>query len=115
MKRTIIFLLIAASVGVTLYINKTTKRLPADAKQIAEELLLKDALFPARPVWWEDDKILAVGTVPGELSGDVVAQKACDLMEGRSLPVTGLRVEVYDVLKIQAEDDWTLMGFAHCK
>lgn len=114
MKRTLIMLLIAACIGVTWYVVKTTRHLPAQVKAQAEAALLADALFPARPVWWQDDKILALGVVPDQVSsGEAAAARACRLLQG--LPVAGLRVEVYDVLKIQHEDDWRLLGFAVCE
>jgi hypothetical protein len=115
MKRTIIFLLIAASVAVTLYINQTTKLLPPDVKIRIEQTLLDDPLFPARPVWWSDDKILALGIASHELTGDEAAKKACTLLSGRSLPVSGLLIEIYDVVKIQKSDDWNKLGAAKCK
>lgn len=114
MKRTIIILLIAASVAVTLYINQTKQLIAPEIKRKAENVLLQDALFPARPVWWEDDTILAVGILAENNQGDTAAQKACELMQGALLPVSGVRVEVYDVLKIQQNDDWTLLGSATC-
>jgi len=114
MKKNILFLLVILSIGVTIYINQTTKRLPDEVKQLAESILLEDEWFPARPVWWEDDKILAVGVLP-EFNGDEAAKKACQLMLARSLPVQGLNVEVYDVLKIQRQDDWTLLGSSKCQ
>lgn len=114
MKRTIIVVLIAACVGVTLYINSQTKRLPDAVKRQAEDILLADALFPARPVWWEDDKILAVGVVAERTNGEQAARKACELFTAENLPVGGLRIEVYDILEIQRNDEWTLIGKAVC-
>ena len=115
MKRTIIILLIAACVAITLYINQTTKLLPPEVKAKIEQTLLSDSLFPARPVWWSDDKILALGVVPEKLNGDAAAQKACELLMNQSLPVSGLVIEIYDVIKIQKADDWSLLGSAACK
>jgi len=116
MKRTVIFLLIAASVAVTLYINQQTKQLDPEHKREIEQTLLENTLFPARPVWWSDDKILAIGIVPESLTGDAAAKKACQLLSDNGLtPESGLRVEVYDVLKIQKSDDWTLLGSSQCK
>jgi hypothetical protein len=115
MKRIIITLLILSSVLVTLFIQLNKDQLSNEVKQKAESTLQANSLFPARPVWWNDDKILAVGIVPGEVSGEEAAQKACELMLAENLPIQGLRVEVYDVLKIQREDDWNLLGFAICE
>ena len=114
MKRTIIILLIAACVAITLYINQTKKILPPEVKSMIEQTLLDDPLFPARPVWWSDDKILALGIASQEVSGDEAAKKACQLLKGRSLPVTGLIIEIYDVVKIQKSDDWSLRGSGKC-
>jgi hypothetical protein len=115
MKRIIILLLIVISALLTLAIQMDIDGLSDDVKLQAESTLQTDTLFPARPVWWNDDKILAVGIVPGEATGDAAAQKACELMLAENLPIQGLRVEVYDVLKIQREDDWSLLGFAICE
>ncbi len=114
MKRTIIILLIAACVAVTLYINQTKKLIPPEVKLSIEQTLLDDPLFPARPVWWSDDKILALGIVADGISGDAAAVKACALLAGRSLPVSGLVIEIYDVIKIQKSDDWGLLGSGKC-
>ena len=115
MKRLIIFALIIISAAVTVFIQMNKDQLSNEIKQQAESTLQTDPLFPARPVWWNDDKILAVGIIPGDVSGDSAAQKACDLMLAENLPIQGLRVEVYDVVKIQKEDDWNLLGFAICQ
>jgi hypothetical protein len=115
MKRLLFVLLVLASILTTVYVKNTKEYLDSAIKQQAESTLQTDTLFPARPVWWSDDKILAVGIVPGEVSGEEAAQKACELMLAEHLPIQGLRVEVYDVLKIQREDDWSLLGFAICE
>lgn len=114
MKRTIIILLIAACVAVTLYINQTKKLIPPEVKAEIEQTLLDDVLFPARPVWWSDDKILAVGIASESMTGNAAAEKACQLLKNRSLPISGLIIEVYDVIKIQKADDWSLLGSGKC-
>ena len=114
MKRTIIILLIAACVAITLYINQTKKLLPPEVKAKIEQTLMDDALFPARPVWWSDDKILALGIVPEQIEGDAAAEKACQLLKNRSLPISGLVIEIYDIIKIQKSDDWGLIGSGKC-
>jgi hypothetical protein len=114
MKRTIIILLIAACVAVTLYINQTKKLIAPEVKAEIEQTLLDDPLFPARPVWWSDDKILAVGIASKSMTGNAAAEKACQLLKSRSLPISGLVIEVYDVIKIQKADDWGLLGSGKC-
>jgi hypothetical protein len=115
MKKNIFLILVVLSVSLTVLIQLNKDKLSSVTKQQAESTLQANSLFPARPVWWSDDKILAVGIVPGEVSGEEAAQKACELMLAENLPIQGLRVEVYDVLKIQREDDWSLLGFAICQ
>jgi hypothetical protein len=115
MKRLLFVLLVLASILTTVYVKNTKEYLDSAIKQQVESTLQANSLFPARPVWWNDDKILAVGIVPGEVSGEEAAQKACELMLAENLPIQGLRVEVYDVLKIQRENDWSLLGFAICE
>ncbi len=115
MKRILIFILIVISVAVAYYVSITSSILSKDQQITAESILHKSPLFPARPVWWSDGKILAVGILPDSSAGDAAAQTACDLLIAEQLPVSGLRIEVYDVLKIQNEDEWSLLGFAVCE
>ncbi|QLE97023.1 hypothetical protein [Neptunomonas phycophila] len=115
MKRILFFFMVTVSVVVAYYVNLTSDILSDNQKRSAENVLLDNNLFPARPVWWSDGKILAVGILPDSSTGDVAAQTACDLLIAEQLPVSGLRIEVYDVLKIQNEDEWSLLGFAVCE
>ncbi|MBY4676582.1 hypothetical protein [Marinobacterium arenosum] len=114
MKRNLIILLIAACVGVTWYINSTQKGLDAALKSAVEQDILADERFPARPVWWEGDKVLAVGVVPqqGSENHDADAEKVCRILHKHG--IGELLVEVYDVLKIQSEDDWQRIGSSRC-
>jgi len=115
MKRIIFIILVVLSGLVAYYVSSTSQILNDNQKISAENVLLDNNLFPARPVWWSDGKILAVGILPDSSTGDVAAQTACDLLIAEQLPVSGLRIEVYDVLKIQNEDEWSLLGFAVCE
>ena len=115
MKRIIFIILVVLSGLVAYYVSSTSQILNDNQKRSAENVLLDNNLFPARPVWWSDGKILAVGILPDSSTGDVAAQTACDLLIAEQLPVSGLRIEVYDVLKIQNEDEWSLLGFAVCE
>ncbi len=115
MKRLIIFALSIVSVVVTVFIQMNKNTLSSKVKQQVEVVIQAGSLFPARPVWWSDGKILAVGILPDSSTGDAAAQTACDLLIAEQLPVSGLRIEVYDVLKIQNEDEWSLLGFAVCE
>lgn len=113
MKRTIIILLIAASVGITVFINFTKEPLSPELRSAVEEALLKEPEFPARPVWWEDDRLMAIGVVKKQENHDADAKKACSI--ARKLGVTELAVEVYDVLSIQSAKEWNLIGRADCR
>ena len=115
MKRIIFIILVVLSGLVAYYVSSTSQILNDNQKISAENVLLNNNLFPARPVWWSDGKILAVGILPDSSTGDAAAQTACDLLIAEQLPVSGLRIEVYDVLKIQNEDEWSLLGFAVCE
>ncbi|MDO6454675.1 hypothetical protein Q4490_13960 [Neptunomonas phycophila] len=115
MKRILFIILIIVSAGVAYYVSLTSSVLSQSQQLAAESTLLSKKLFPARPVWWSDGKILAVGILPDSSTGDAAAQTACDLLIAEQLPVSGLRIEVYDVLKIQNEDEWSLLGFAVCE
>ena len=115
MKRIIFIILVVLSGLVAYYVSSTSQILNDNQKRSAENVLLDNNLFPARPVWWSDVKILAVGILPDSSTGDAAAQTACDLLVAEQLPVSGLRIEVYDVLKIQNEDEWSLLGFAVCE
>ncbi|WP_075171540.1 hypothetical protein [Neptunomonas phycophila] len=115
MKRFFFVILVLLSVAVAYYVTSISSILSEEQQQVAERTLQKASLFPARPVWWSDGKILAVGILPDSSTGDAAAQTACDLLIAEQLPVSGLRIEVYDVLKIQNEDEWSLLGFAVCE
>ena len=115
MKRIIFIILVVLSGLVAYYVSSTSQILNDNQKISAENVLLDNNLFPARPVWWSDGKILAVGILPDSSTGDAAAQTACDLLIAEQLPVSELRIEVYDVLKIQNEDEWSLLGFAVCE
>ncbi len=115
MKRTLFVLLVVVSATVAYFVSSTASILNHEQRLSAESSLLDNNLFPARPVWWSDGKILAVGILPDSSTGDAAAQTACDLLIAEQLPVSGLRIEVYDVLKIQNEDEWSLLGFAVCE
>lgn len=112
MKRTIIIILIAACVGVTWYISNSTERLTPQAKSAVENALLELPEFPARPVWWHDDSVLAIGVVAGQANPNHAAAKACDVLKAKG--VNSASVEVYDVVKIQKEDDWEQLAQNPC-
>lgn len=112
MKRNIILLLIAASVLVTLYIKYTAKPLDPALKAKVESAVMSLEQFPARPVWWHDDSVLAVGVVKKQHSHNSDAEEACKLALKQG--VMKLKVEVYDLADLQQKDDWTLIGSASC-
>ncbi len=112
MKKNIIIILIAACVGVTWYITKTKPTISAVTKSQVENLLLERPEFPARPVWWSDDAILAVGILP-ENDAAAAAESACRVL--REQGVTTTAVEIYDVLKIQQDQDWVKLAGNTCQ
>ena len=112
MKRNIIIILIAACVGVTWYIANSTVRLSPEQKSAAENAILSEPEFPARPVWWHDDSVLAVGMLAEEYNPHEAAAKACKIL--RAIGVTTASVEIYDVVKIQKEDEWVKLAADSC-
>lgn len=113
MKKKIIILLIAACVGVTWYIVNTKERLTPEVKSTVENLILERKEFPARPVWWQDDSVLAVSIVPDTVNPHHAAAEACKILNANG--VTATFVEVYDVVKIQEERDWVKLAADSCK
>ncbi|MFW1676773.1 hypothetical protein ACFVYJ_03215 [Pontibacter sp. JAM-7] len=112
MKKNLIILLIAASVGLTWYITQTTPRLTPEAKSQIENILLQRPEFPARPVWWSDDSILAIGVLP-DTDVEQAAMLACRML--REQGVTTTAVEIYDVLKIQQNKEWQKLAGNTCR
>jgi len=113
MKRNIIIILIAACVGVTWYIANNTERLTPEVKSAAENALLEHSEFPARPVWWHDDAVMAIGIVKGSVNPFEAAAKACKIIKSKG--VSTASVEIYDVVKIQKEDDWEQLAADSCQ
>lgn len=113
MKRIILIALIALSVGVTLFLNQQQEAVPDPVRVALEQELMQDPRFPARPVWWHEGSILAVGMINDGGRKDGAAGDVCKLLQARGLNDTA--VEVYDLLRIQQEDEWKLIGKASCK
>lgn len=113
MKRNIIILLIAACVGVTWYIANTKEQLSSETKITVENEILKLPEFPARPVWWQDDSVLAIGVVPDSVNPFHAAAAACKVLRAHGVKSTF--VEIYDVVKIQKEDDWVKLAADGCQ
>lgn len=113
MKKIIMILLIAASVGVTWFVNSQKSLVDAAVKSEIEAVILADSRFPARPVWWDSDSVLAIGMLKTADEHNAEAQEACQLIIDKLDSV--LRVELYDVLSIQQTDKWTLIGSAECR
>jgi len=112
MKRNIIIALIALCVGITLYIERTTKTLEPGVKSRVEAAVLADERFPARPVWWENDSVLAVGVFKKQDDHSTDARDICKLVLAEG--IESMLVEMYDIEKIQIEDDWQRIGSARC-
>jgi hypothetical protein len=113
MKRIILIVLIALCVGVTLYLNRQTEPVPDGVRIVVESELARDARFPARPVWWQEGAILAVGMTADGQSKDGAAADVCGLL--RRQGITDTSVEVYDLDKIRQSEQWDLIGRASCK
>ncbi|MEM5535000.1 hypothetical protein WNY58_01225 [Neptuniibacter pectenicola] len=113
MKRTIIIILIAACVGVTWYIANSTEPLSPQIKSAVENELLELDEFPARPVWWHDDSVLAIGVLVEQTNPHHAADKACKVLAAKG--ISSVSVEVYDVVKIQKEDEWKKLASDACK
>jgi hypothetical protein len=113
MKRIILVVLIALSVGVTLYLNRQAEPVPESARVALEAQLAEDLRFPARPVWWQDGAILAVGMTADGQPKDGAAADVCGLL--RRQGITDTSVEVYDLDKIRQSEQWDLIGRASCK
>ncbi|MCV6589321.1 MAG: hypothetical protein OIF57_09860 [Marinobacterium sp.] len=112
MKRNIIIGLIAACVGITLYINEVTQPMDPAIKSRVEAAILEDPRFPARPVWWENDTVLAVGVLK---EGEDHSADAVDICKWvREAGIKSLLVEMYDLLTIQNENKWNRIGAARC-
>jgi len=113
MKRLLLLILIVLSALAAWWVQKNTIVLTAQQKSLIEEQLLAIDSFPARPVWWSNDRILALGILPST-DANLATQQACELLIAQQLPFV-VNVEVYDVLKIQAEDDWSLLAKRSCE
>ncbi len=113
MKRLILIVLIALSVGVTLYLNRQAEPVPESARVALEAELARDTRFPARPVWWQDGAILAVGMLADGQPKDSAAADVCRLLQRQG--ISGTSVEVYDLDKIRQSEQWDLIGKASCK
>jgi hypothetical protein len=78
-----------------------------------EAELARDARFPARPVWWQEGAILAVGMQADGQPKDAAALEVCELVLRQG--VAEISVEVYDLDKIRQSEDWNLIGKASCQ
>jgi len=111
-KRLMILILIILSIGVTYYIESNKREVSAETRAKVEADLAQDPTFPARPVWWEKGRLLGVGVVAEITDPDRAAVTACQILDRHGVrPVT---VQVFDVLKIQNDDDWVQIGAAVC-
>ena len=113
MKRNIIIILIAACVAVTWYVDSTVTLLDSALKSRVEAAVMADERFPARPVWWHDDSVMAIGVVKGQTNPNHAADKACKILKSKG--ISTVSVEVYDVVKIQKEDDWQQLAASACQ
>lgn len=111
-KRLMILILIILSIGVTYYIEMNKKEVSMETRAKVEAELAQDPTFPARPVWWEKGHLLGVGVIYEGKPRDDDARRVCQILDKYGVqPAT---VQVFDVLKIQNEDDWDQVGSAVC-
>lgn len=111
-KRLMILILIILSIGVTYYIEVNKKEVSMETREKVEAELALDPTFPARPVWWEKGHLLGVGVIYEGKTRDEDARRVCQILD--KYGVTPATVQVFDVLKIQNEDDWDQIGAAVC-
>lgn len=100
--------------GVKLYEGEnSTGNSYKEKKEALEKKILASRRFPARPVWWHDDTVLAVGIVlETKTNLEAVASEACGLLQQSGFP--NMTVEVFDVVKIQKLDEWELLIKRRC-
>lgn len=111
-KRLMILVLVLLGVGVTWFIEKGKKEVSLETRAKVEAELAQDPNFPARPVWWEKGHLLGVGVIHDGSNRDADAQRVCQLLN--KYGVTPATVHVFDVLKIQNDDEWEQIGGARC-
>jgi hypothetical protein len=111
-KRLMILILIILSIGVTYYIEVNKKEVSMETRAKVEAELAQDPTFPARPVWWEKGHLLGVGVIYEGKPRDDDARRVCHILD--KYGVTPATVQVFDVLKIQNEDNWDQVGAAVC-
>jgi len=111
-KRLMILILIILSIGVTYYIETNKREVSMETRVKVEAELAQDPTFPARPVWWEKGHLLGVGVIFKGQNHDADARRVCQILGKHGVvPAT---VQVFDVLKIQNDDDWVQVGAAVC-
>ncbi|WP_305857992.1 hypothetical protein [Balneatrix alpica] len=107
-KRALMFLLIAASVLVTLYIEWQKPRLSAEVLQQAGQHLDAEPLI--RSYVWNDDR-LAVGVVPDQVADPLgFANQLC-----QRLGIGRIYIDVVDVVKFAATEDWHSLAYVRCQ
>jgi len=111
-KRLMVLILIILSIGVTYYIETNKREVSAETRAKVEAELSQDPNFPARPVWWEKGHLLGVGVIHDGTNRDADAQKVCQILN--KYGVQPASVNIFDVLKIQNDDEWEQIGAARC-
>jgi len=113
-KKTILIALIAITAAVTYFLYE--EPLSIEKRAVVEaDLASQSDKYPATPVWWSDGGVLAIGMLPrdnGEKHHDS-AKEICKILWRHDINRTV--VEVYDILKIQKNDDWEMIGGADCR
>ena len=106
-----IIFLISVTIVYFVYISPD-KSVPQEVKVKIDSALIQRPEFPAYPVWWADDTVLAVGIIKKQSNHNIEAIKACSI--AAKYGVTNLIVELYDITKIEKNDEWELIGKARC-
>jgi len=112
MKRAVFLGLVLICIVVSWFLNGTKNTIDTGLKAGIEGMLLDNGRFPARPVWWQDDSVLAVGVIKKSDNHDQDAITVCSIAKEHG--VTELLVEIYDILEIQQSDNWVRIGSANC-
>ena len=111
-KRLTFLILVVLSVVVTYYLESKKSEVTPETRAQVEAALAQDPTFPARPVWWEKGHLLGVGVIFEGQNHDGDARRVCQILDKHGVrPAT---VQVFDVLKIQNDDDWEQVGAAVC-
>ncbi len=116
MKKTLLIILIAIAAGVGYFLETQKVQVTTQQRASVEAALAAEPeKYPATPVWWSDDDILAVGmrALDDGEKLNASAQDVCKVLW--KFDVNRTAVEIYDIEKIQKADDWKMIAGADCR